>query len=92
MYSPSMPFRCGVCQKELRLIWAVLRATPFPICSRCRLMVHHGCLSQTQPPVCRRCAAGQSAETASPQAAEGPERAGDRGRGGNPGEETGGSA
>ena len=33
------------------------QARPFPICSKCRLMVHHGCLAQTDPPVCRRCAA-----------------------------------
>lgn len=90
MQTFSMPFRCGVCQKELRMIWAVLRAKPFPICSRCRLMVHHGCLSQAQPPVCRRCAAGQCAATASPRGAEGPERTGDRGSGGNPGKGTGG--
>jgi hypothetical protein len=58
MRTSSMPFRCGACQKELRMIWAVLRAKPFPICTKCRLMVHHGCLSQAEPPVCRRCAKG----------------------------------
>ena len=53
----TLPFRCGVCSKELRGVWAVLTARPFPVCSKCRLMVHHGCLAQTEPPVCRRCAA-----------------------------------
>ncbi|MBS1117081.1 MAG: hypothetical protein H6Q87_1465 [candidate division NC10 bacterium] len=57
MLNASMAFRCGVCRKELRGIWAVLTARPFPVCSKCRLMVHHGCLAQTDPPVCRRCAA-----------------------------------
>ena len=57
MLTPTLPFRCGVCRKELRGLWAVLAARPFPICSKCRLMVHHGCLSQTDPPLCRRCAA-----------------------------------
>ena len=56
MLTPTLPFRCGVCRKELRGLWAVLTARPFPICSKCRLMVHHGCLSQTDPPLCRRCA------------------------------------
>jgi len=45
-----------VCSKELRGIWAVLTARPFPVCSKCRLMVHHGCLAQADPAVCRRCA------------------------------------
>ena len=60
MLDGSMPFRCGVCAKELRTIWAVLRAKPFPICCKCRLMVHHGCLSQVDPPVCRRCGRSQT--------------------------------
>ena len=37
-------------------MWAVLTRTPFPVCSKCRRMVHHGCLSQKDPPVCRTCA------------------------------------
>jgi len=60
----SMPFRCGVCSNELRMLSAIFRAKPFPICSKCRLMVHHGCLGQTDPPVCRRCA-GNRAEASS---------------------------
>ncbi len=51
-------FRCGVCRQELRGIWAVLTARPFPICSRCRLLVHHGCLAESDPPICRRCIEG----------------------------------
>jgi hypothetical protein len=49
-------FRCGVCRKEMRGVWAVLRGRPFPVCSKCRLMVHHGCLARSNPALCRRCA------------------------------------
>ena len=45
----TLAFRCGVCKKDLRGMWAVLTARPFPVCSKCRLMVHHGCLAQTDP-------------------------------------------
>jgi hypothetical protein len=58
----SVPFRCGVCRKELRGVWAVLTGKPFPVCSKCRLMVHHGCLSQVDPPICRRCAQSHEVE------------------------------
>jgi hypothetical protein len=54
----TLPFRCGVCRKELHGLWAVLSRTPFPVCSRCRLTVHHACLATADPPVCRRCADG----------------------------------
>ncbi len=52
----SMGWRCGVCKKELRGISALWHGKPFPVCSKCRLMVHHGCLKQIDPPICRRCA------------------------------------
>jgi hypothetical protein len=52
-------WRCGVCRKELRGIWAVLRGRQFPVCSKCRLMIHHECLAQENPALCRRCAASQ---------------------------------
>ena len=57
MTQQSVPWRCGVCRKEMRGVWAVLTRRPFPVCSRCRLMVHHGCLAQDSPPICRRCTA-----------------------------------
>jgi hypothetical protein len=60
MGGESAPWRCGVCRKELRGVWAMLTGRPFPVCTRCRLMVHHGCLGQTEPPICRRCAEAQS--------------------------------
>ncbi len=60
MLTRSIPWRCGVCKKELRGLWAVLARRPFPVCSRCRLMVHHGCVSQREPSVCRRCAENQT--------------------------------
>jgi hypothetical protein len=56
MICTSTPWRCGVCRKELRGVWAVLMRKPFPVCSTCRLMVHHVCLAQADPPMCRRCA------------------------------------
>ncbi len=74
MLQGSLPFRCGVCARELRTIWAVLRTKPFPICSRCRLMVHHGCLSQADPPVCRRCAGAQAPAPAAGPGASGADR------------------
>ena len=57
MVTATLPFRCGVCRKELRGLWAVIAGRPFPVCGKCRLMVHHGCLAQAEPPLCRRCAA-----------------------------------
>jgi hypothetical protein len=63
MVMGSIPWRCGVCKKELRGLWAVLARRPFPVCSRCRLMVHHGCLAQENSLVCRRCASQEPERT-----------------------------
>lgn len=65
----TLPFRCGVCRRELRSLWAALSRKPFPVCSRCRLMVHHGCLTQASPPICSRCAAkaGEAPDAAAPR-------------------------
>jgi len=62
----TLPFRCGVCRKELHGIFALLSRRPFPVCSRCRLMVHRHCLAEADPPVCSRCSQARPPDANAP--------------------------